>query len=85
MDATLDGDRAPSAGSSAGGHGFIRRFCHGDQPTLADCCLAPQLFNARRFEVDLSKCPRLIEIDAGCGALQAFQDAHPSRQPDAAM
>jgi pimeloyl-ACP methyl ester carboxylesterase len=44
--------------------GSSRRFCHGDQPTLADCCLVPQVFNARRFEVDLSECPRLLEIDA---------------------
>ncbi|TDY15772.1 maleylacetoacetate isomerase/maleylpyruvate isomerase [Paraburkholderia sp. BL6665CI2N2] len=65
--------------------GSSGRFCHGNQPTLADCCLVPQLFNARRFEVDLSKIPRLIEIDDACGALRAFQDAHPSKQPDAAM
>ena len=64
--------------------GSSGRFCHGDQLTLADCCLVPQLFNARRFEVDLSECPRLLEIDAACNALQAFQGAHPSMQPDAA-
>ncbi len=64
--------------------GSKRRFCHGDQPTLADCCLVPQELNARRFEVDLSECPRLLEIDAACNALQAFQGAHPSMQPDAA-
>jgi maleylacetoacetate isomerase/maleylpyruvate isomerase len=64
--------------------GSSGRFCHGDQPTLADCCLVPQLFNARRFEVNLSEFPRLLAIDAACNALQAFQNAHPSRQPDAA-
>jgi hypothetical protein len=58
--------------------GSSRRFCHGDQPTLADCCLVPQVFNARRFEVDLSECPRLLEIDAPANALQAFQGGHPS-------
>ncbi|MBB5499754.1 maleylacetoacetate isomerase/maleylpyruvate isomerase [Paraburkholderia sp. MM5384-R2] len=64
--------------------GSSGRFCHGDRPTLADCCVVPQLFNARRFEVDLSQCPRLLEIDEACSALQAVQNAHPSRQPDAA-
>lgn len=64
--------------------GSSGRFCDGDRPTLADCCLVPQLFNARRFEIDLSKYPRLLEIDAACNALHAFQNAHPSRQPDAA-
>jgi maleylacetoacetate isomerase len=64
--------------------GSSGRFCHGDQPSLADCCLVPQLFNARRFAVDLSEFPRLLAIDAACNALQAFPNAHPSRQPDAA-
>jgi maleylacetoacetate isomerase len=59
-------------------------FCHGNQPTLADCCLIPQLFNARRFGVSLSGCPRLQGIDAACQELPAFQEAHPSRQSDAA-
>lgn len=59
------------------------RFCVGDEPTLADCCLVPQLFNARRFNVDLTPYPRLTAIDAACNALPAFEAAHPSRQPDA--
>ena len=58
-------------------------YCHGDQPTLADCCLVPHLFNARRFEVDLAPFPALVRIDAACAQLPAFQVAHPSRQPDA--
>ena len=58
-------------------------FCHGDTPTLADCCLVPHLFSARRFEVDLSPFPALVRIDAVCAQLPAFQLAHPSRQPDA--
>jgi maleylacetoacetate isomerase len=66
------------------GTGTSGRFCHGNQPTLADCCLVPQVFNARRFEVDLSGCPRLQDIAATCEELSAFQEAHPSRQPDAA-
>lgn len=58
------------------------RFCHGDTPSLAECCLAPQMFNARRFEVDLSPYPTLVRIDAACAELPAFENAHPSRQPD---
>jgi maleylacetoacetate isomerase len=59
------------------------RFLLGDGPTMADCCLAPQLFNARRLECDLSAVPALVAIDARCQELEAFQQAHPSRQPDA--
>ncbi|HEY3537412.1 MAG TPA: maleylacetoacetate isomerase [Trinickia sp.] len=79
MQVGLEGLQAMLAGAGTAG-----RFCHGDQPTMADCCLVPQLFNARRFEVDLTGCPRLQAIDAACQALPAFQRAHPSRQPDAA-
>ncbi len=59
-------------------------FCHGDTPTLADCCLVPQLYNARRFEVDLSPYPRIVAIEANCLALPAFDAARPENQPDAA-
>jgi maleylpyruvate isomerase len=58
-------------------------FCHGESPSLADCCLVPQLFSARRFEVDLSPYPTLTRIDASCTGLPAFAAAHPARQPDA--
>jgi maleylpyruvate isomerase len=58
-------------------------FCHGDTPGLADCCLVPQLFNARRFNCDLSRYPRLLAIEDHCSALAAFRDAAPERQPDA--
>ena len=57
--------------------------CHGDAPTLADLCLVPQMFNARRFDVDLAPYPTLVRIDAHCSALAAFRDAAPDRQPDA--
>lgn len=60
------------------------RFCHGDTPTLADCCLVPQVYNARRFQVDLSPYPAIVRIDAACNALPAFQTASPEMQPDAA-
>jgi len=58
------------------------RFCHGDAPGLADCCLIPQLFNARRFNCDLSPYPRILGIEDSCSALAAFRDAAPDRQPD---
>ncbi|MBA5639451.1 maleylacetoacetate isomerase [Duganella sp. LX20W] len=59
------------------------RFCHGDAPTMADCCLAPQVFNAQRFELDLAPYPTIMRIHANCMALPAFAAAHPSQQPDA--
>lgn len=58
------------------------RYCFGDAVTLADLCLVPQLYNARRFGVDLIW-PRLLAIEAACAALPAFRDATPERQPDA--
>jgi maleylacetoacetate isomerase len=56
------------------------RFCHGDAPTLADVCLVPQVFNARRFAVDLGPYPRIVGIDAACRELPEFQGAAPDRQ-----
>lgn len=58
-------------------------FCHGDRPTIADCYLVPQVFNAQRFDVDVSAFPNIARINALCTDLPAFKDAHPSRQPDA--
>ncbi|MCC6071690.1 maleylacetoacetate isomerase [Massilia sp. GCM10020059] len=58
------------------------RFCHGDTPTLADCCLVPQVFNALRFEVDMARFPTIARIHAACSELDAFAAAHPSKQPD---
>lgn len=58
-------------------------YCHGDTPTMADCCLAPQVFNAQRFELDLAPYPHIQRIHANYAQLPAFQAAHPSRQPDA--
>ncbi len=59
------------------------RFCFGDTPTLADVCLVPQLYNARRWQLDLSDLARLAEIDAACAEISAFAAAAPERQPDA--
>ena len=58
------------------------RFCFGDAPTMADCCLVPQLFNAQRFGIDLAPYPMLRAIDAECQLLPAFAQAHPGVQPD---
>ena len=59
------------------------RFCFGDQMTLADTFLVPQMYNARRFEVDLAPFPTLVRIDGECAEDAAFQAAHPDQQPDA--
>ena len=58
-------------------------FCFGDAPTIADCCLVPQIYNARRFGVDLSAFPALVAVDAHCATLDGFARAAPERQPDA--
>ena len=60
------------------------RYCHGDMPGLADCCLLPQLYNARRFTLDLAPFPTLRRIEAACLQLPAFDAARPENQPDAA-
>lgn len=61
----------------------VGRFCSGDEPTLADCCLVPQMYNARRFKVALDGYPTLVRIDAACNELDAFKRAVPEAQPDA--
>jgi maleylpyruvate isomerase len=58
-------------------------FCFGDAPTMADLCLVPQLANARRFGVDVSAFPRLLQAEAAAKAMKAFADAAPDKQPDA--
>ena len=59
------------------------RFCHGDGPTLADLCLAPQVINNARFDCDMSPYPTIRRIHEACMELEAFQKAHPMEQPDA--
>lgn len=58
------------------------RFCWGDTPSLADCCLVPQIFNGRRFDADLGGLPRTMAAFDACMRLEAFQSAQPSRCPD---
>lgn len=60
-----------------------RDFCVGDAPTIADCALVPQLYNARRFGIDLARYPLICRIDTACAALPAFEAAAPERQADA--
>ncbi len=64
-------------------HPDTGRFCHGNEPTLADCCLLPQVYNARRFECDLSGMDRLVGICSELEQMTAIDDAAPENQPDA--
>lgn len=59
------------------------RFCHGDAPGLADCCLVPQLYNARRYRCELDEFKTVLRIEAACLELGAFRAAAPEAQPDA--
>jgi maleylacetoacetate isomerase len=59
------------------------RFCHGDTPTMADCCLVPQIFNAKRYQSDLAPYPQTMRVFEACMQLEAFDRAQPSKQPDA--
>lgn len=63
--------------------GRAGRFCLGDTPTLADVCLVPQIFNARRLDCDLSAMPTLLRIAGNCAQHDAFVQAEPANQPDA--
>ena len=58
-------------------------YACGNQVTLADLCLVPQVYNARRLKVPLDKFPKIVGVDAACLALDAFQRARPENQPDA--
>ena len=71
--AALQADAQSSAG----------RFLVGDAPSFADCCLVPQLYNARRHGCDLTDFDLLLAVEARCASLPAFDAAHPDRQPDA--
>ena len=53
-------------------------YCTGDAPSLADICLMPQLYNARRWNAEFSECPRVLSVEAACAAHPAFAAAHPN-------
>jgi maleylpyruvate isomerase len=57
-------------------------FCYGNTPTIVDCCLIPQIFNAQRFNCDLSHYPRSMAVFDACMKLDAFIDSQPSKCPD---
>lgn len=58
-------------------------YCFGTMPTLADCCLIPQVANAQRLQCDLSAMPTILRINAACMELESFRHASPANQPDA--
>ena len=66
------------------GHPSTGQFCEGDAPTIADICLVPQVYNARRFHIDMTPFPTIERIVAACLELDAFDAARPENQPDAA-
>ena len=58
-------------------------YCAGDTPTMADCCLVPQIFNAQRYDCDLAPYPTTMRVFEQCMRLEAFDRAQPAKQPDA--
>ena len=63
--------------------GFSGNFCVGNSPSLADCLLVPQVFNAQRFEARIDDLDAVLAINARCLELPAFASTHPSQVPDA--
>lgn len=71
-------------GASAASRAPVEQhYCYGEQPTLADVCLVPQMYNARRFDVDVTAYPRLVAICRHLESLRPFAAARPDAQPDA--
>ena len=64
-------------------HPSTGRYCDGDTPTMADCCLVPQIYNARRFGIDMAAFPTIARVEQACMALPEFEAARPENQPDA--
>ena len=67
---------------SLAGNAATGTYCHGEHPTLADICLVPQLFNARRYNCDLAPYPTVVRIGEACLKLDAFIKAMPEKQAD---
>jgi maleylacetoacetate isomerase len=63
--------------------GAKSKFCHADSPTMADCCLVPQIFNAKRYHCDLASYENTVRVFDECMKLDAFDRAQPAKQPDA--
>ncbi len=59
------------------------KYCHGDSPGMADCCLVPQVFSAKRFGNELAPYPTVVRIFEACMKGEAFDRAQPAKQPDA--
>ena len=59
------------------------KFAYGDAPTMADCCLVPQIFNAKRYDCNLAPYPTTMRVFEQCMRLEAFDRAQPAKQPDA--
>ncbi|MBX9725920.1 MAG: maleylacetoacetate isomerase [Rickettsiales bacterium] len=78
---TADGLAALEALLRASPH--VGSYCFGESPGMADCCLIPQLFAARRWGTDLAPYPTILKIADACDAHPAFRAAHPSQQTDA--
>ena len=62
--------------------GKTGKFCHGDMPGMADCCLVPQIANGKRFDCNFDHVPNVMRIWNECNQLDAFQKAAPQHQPD---
>jgi maleylacetoacetate isomerase len=58
-------------------------YAFGSHVTIADLCIIPQIFNARRFKVPIDRFPKIASVDSACNKLSAFDNAHPEKQPDA--
>lgn len=61
------------------------QYCFGAQPGMADLCLVPQIFNARRFDIPMGQFPNITRVVDNCNALPAFADAAPEQQPDSTL
>ena len=73
----------PGGGGAPAGRRSRRAICHGDTPTLADCVLVPQIFNAQRFDCRTDHVPQVMRVFEACMQLDAFEKTRPEACPDA--